>query len=245
MTCEACHSAKVKCSHNHNSTQPSSLSSSLSDRKRNFGIEKCARCHRLGVSCVPWVSRQGQGKKRRRASPTKQVEVLLTEKQFIKSKKVGTSAHDSSFFNPTSTSTLPARSAHPEPHLGLHHLLRLWVGFSFRRRSFGLLEIATRLANKCGVSMDQVFCGDGLPLEWRPQSCTDVDPQHSRNENWRQLDFLEKIITSPVKNQEPDMIVKSLDLMEIPNEILSMTSPSSQDGKSLPCLLYTSPSPRD
>ena len=147
---------------------------------------------------------------------------------------MGTSAHDSSFFNPTSTSTLPARSAHPEPHLGLHHLLRLWVGFSFRRRSFGLLEIATRLANKCGVSMDQVFCGDGLPLEWRPQSCTDVDPQHSRNENWRQLDFLEKIITSPVKNQEPDMIVKSLDLMEIPNEILSMTSPSSQDGKSLP-----------
>ena len=52
-------------------------------------------------------------------------------------------------------------------HFAINWLIRDWLGLAFRRRSFALLEKASNLAVRCGISMDQVLCDSmvdmGLP----------------------------------------------------------------------------------
>lgn len=43
-------------------------------------------------------------------------------------------------------------------HFGLRHLLRTWVAFAIKRRSFSLLAKASTLAAKTGVTMDNILC---------------------------------------------------------------------------------------
>jgi len=43
-------------------------------------------------------------------------------------------------------------------HYGVLYLIYSWTSFAFARRSFSLLSRASRLAAKCGVPMDEVFC---------------------------------------------------------------------------------------
>ena len=45
-------------------------------------------------------------------------------------------------------------------HFGLRHLIRTWVAFAIKRRSFSLLAKASTLAAKTGVTMDNILCGE-------------------------------------------------------------------------------------
>mmetsp|Transcript_26960 Transcript_26960/g.39877 ORF Transcript_26960/g.39877 Transcript_26960/m.39877 type:complete len:366 (+) Transcript_26960:172-1269(+) len=121
MACEPCHLAKVKC-----------------DKK-----SPCSRCTRLGLECVPHISLQGKGIKRRKKGTNSK---LVVENAFIRN-----------------TSQI---STSGPLHFGLNHLLRQWIFLSFARRSFRLLEVAARLSNKLGMHMDQIISGKNLPDAW-------------------------------------------------------------------------------
>lgn len=45
-------------------------------------------------------------------------------------------------------------------HFGLRTMLRSWVATAIRKRSFALLGKAAKVALKCGISMDMLFCGE-------------------------------------------------------------------------------------
>lgn len=114
--CRECHRAKVKCD-------------------KAF---PCSRCGRLNLECIPHVSKQGQGSKKRRrgkeASPSVENAVVSSNLQ--------------------------------PHHYGLHHIIRSWISLAFSRRSLHLLEKASALANKYNITMDNVFLGTGLKHDW-------------------------------------------------------------------------------
>jgi Fungal Zn(2)-Cys(6) binuclear cluster domain len=93
----------------------------------------CARCVRLGKVCVRHESRQGQGRTKKRAR------TKLSEDAVI-STEVGT---------------------HKPNHHGLQYLIRSWVSLALRRRNFGLLARAGMIADRSGISMDQILCEYG------------------------------------------------------------------------------------
>lgn len=120
MACEACHAAKVKC-------------------ETDSGC--CVRCARLQIECVPHVSLQGKGSKRRKTGSS-----LGVEKQFVK---------------------MSSQLSGCDPiHYGVNHIIRQWFFLSFSRRSFRLLEVASRLANRVGIDMNQILLGNNLPKAW-------------------------------------------------------------------------------
>ena len=45
-------------------------------------------------------------------------------------------------------------------HFGLRHLLRTWLAFAIKRRSFSLLAKASTLAARTGITMDNILCGE-------------------------------------------------------------------------------------
>ena len=111
----------------------------------------CKRCIRLSLECIPHVSRQGQGPKRRYKKARARSEQFNEE-----SLEAEVVEH---------TSKLGAN------HYGLFFVVRHWVSFAFSRRSFSLLARATSLACRCGITMDQILCG----INDFPTSATSID----------------------------------------------------------------------
>ncbi|KAL3922032.1 MAG: hypothetical protein SGILL_002428 [Bacillariaceae sp.] len=55
---------------------------------------------------------------------------------------------------------------HGPLHYGMNHIIRQWMVLAFARNSFRLLEIASRLANRVGIPMEQILYGANLPDDW-------------------------------------------------------------------------------
>ncbi|CAB9519321.1 expressed unknown protein [Seminavis robusta] len=120
--CTACRAAKVKCD-------------------QSF---PCKRCERLGKTCIPHESKQGQNPARLHNKrklddcpcPVGTAEELKFECAILK-KSTGMVRKD---------------------HYALKHLVRKWIAMSLKRRSFTLWSRAGSLAVACGMSMDEVLC---------------------------------------------------------------------------------------
>lgn len=168
MACQACRKAKVKC-----------------DSKEKGDDSSCARCTRLSLECVPHVSRQGQGpkKRKRKAQTTTRNENTIEAEVVEQTSKLGSN------------------------HYGLHFVIRHWVSIALTRRSFSLLDRASSLACRCGINMDQIFCGDN---EF-PVAATSIDGN-------RMMSFLPTIILKPSREQ----VVGGAPLLlsEVPNDML-------------------------
>jgi hypothetical protein len=88
------------------------------------------------MECVPHLSRQGQGTKRRLPASNLEDEVV------VRASNLGPS------------------------HYGVHFLIRHWVSLAITRRSFSLLGKASALATKCRITLDQILCGENdFPLQ--------------------------------------------------------------------------------
>jgi len=123
MACRECHLAKVKCD---KSTLP------------------CVRCANLGLECVEHVSRQGQGRKKRRRGAQSNSKSDRVEEGVLRMMP-----RDQSWRN----------------HYGIHFVIRHWVAIAFSRRSFSLLRMASTLANDTGITMGR-YCGGRIDSEF-------------------------------------------------------------------------------
>ena len=165
MACESCREAKVKC---------------VSKDKKGDGA--CVRCSRLSLECVPHVSRQGQGPKRRKTRAQARENTIEAE-------------------------VLEQTSKLGSKHYGLHFVIRHWVSIAMTRRSFSLLDRASSLACRCGIKMDQVFCGESD----FPVAAMSIDGN-------RAMSFLPEMILKPSREQED--LGTPLLLTDVPNDML-------------------------
>mmetsp|Transcript_21365 Transcript_21365/g.35337 ORF Transcript_21365/g.35337 Transcript_21365/m.35337 type:complete len:367 (-) Transcript_21365:97-1197(-) len=181
MACRECHLAKTKC-----------------DNKSN----PCVRCAKLSLKCVRHMSRQGHGRKeRRRRSPGKTEE----QQQLDAKKKAATAAPIVRLEDDVAKRTCKLAPG----HYGLNSLIRTWIGYAITRRSTSLMTRAFALANKCGISMDQILCGDhDFPGEGP-------------------MEFLAKTLLKPGSQQVATG--KRLTLTEVPQILLDAVNCSSKE----------------
>ena len=105
----------------------------------------CHRCRRLSLDCVPHVSRQGQGPKPRKkrchtgagagGTATTEDEVVLQQIQDM-----------------------------GRYHYGVMYMVHMWTSYAFARRSFRLLGKASKLAERSGIPMDDIFNDTRRPI---------------------------------------------------------------------------------
>ena len=129
--CEECHRIKVRC-----------------DNDPLENGKPCSRCLRLKVDCIGRPSRQGQGPKKRRKSKENT------------NKKISNTIADSEDQHVLEAQLVSCASkvADGRHHFGVRYLVHSWTSFAFARRSFALLGRASRLAAKCQIPMDEVYC---------------------------------------------------------------------------------------
>jgi Fungal Zn(2)-Cys(6) binuclear cluster domain len=132
----------------------------------------CSRCVRLSKVCIRHESRQGQGRNKKRARSKVSEDATIS----------------------TEVGTLKPN------HYGLQYLVRSWVALALRRRNFGLLARAGMIADRSGISMDQIFCENG---------------------NQRGMDFLYSLLLTPAPNQQ--VLGNRLSWSEIPHGMLVAT----------------------
>ncbi|GAX24877.1 hypothetical protein FisN_2Lh148 [Fistulifera solaris] len=146
----------------------------------------CSRCISKGLECIPHISRQGK-KKVRRIEEKKDdgLDRLLLEQV---------------------TGTEPVQG-HTH-HFGLKYLVRSWISFAFKRRSFHLMQRGCALAIKVGFSMDEIFC---------------------EQPNSREMDFLKNIILVPMEAQHL-YVPTPLQWTEIPERLLRNTDTIGSSG---------------
>lgn len=133
----------------------------------------CSRCVRLSKVCVRHESRQGQGRNKKRArSKVSEDAALSTEVGSLKSS-----------------------------HFGLRYLVRSWVAIAMRRRNFGLLARAGMIADRSGISMDDILCEGGY--------------------GHRGMDFLYSILLLPAPQQQ--VLGSRLSWREIPTSLMTAT----------------------
>ena len=168
--CEACHTSKVKCCYNRR-PPPRDGDGGGSGTLQHT----CDRCIRLGLECFPHVSRQGKHSKRRKVDGKEQAD---TDKTVISLTTSALAASRSLLVERQVVKLTSNISQYGPTHFGINHIIRQWLVLSFSRKSFRLLEMASRLANRVNVSMDQIVQGSNLPNDWLPnqESPPNVDP---------------------------------------------------------------------
>jgi len=146
QACQACHQAKTKCRGGGTSGDN----------------DPCERCTKFQLTCLPHVSRQGQGKRRKR-QPEESSDGGLAA-----------SSEDACVLRQLVRVTAQRHGQ----HWGLRYLIHSWIAFAVRRRSFGLLERASRLAEQLELSMDDILVVSsrmdflpGILLTTAPQQC--------------------------------------------------------------------------
>lgn len=132
----------------------------------------CSRCVRLSKVCMRHESRQGQGRNKKRARSKVSEDAALS----------------------TEVGSLKAN------HYGLRYLARSWVAIAMRRRNFGLLARAGMIADRSGISMDQILC---------------------ESHQQRGMDFLYSILLVPGPQQV--VLGNRLSWREIPPTLLAAT----------------------
>lgn len=93
-------------------------------------------------------------------------------------------------------------------HFGLKYLVRSWISFAFKRRSFNLMQRGCALAIKVGFSMDEIFCEQASS---------------------REMDFLKNIILVP-KEAQYLYVPTPLQWTEIPERLLRNTDTVGSSG---------------
>ena len=122
--CQACHLAKVRCQREERQQEQDEDHDS-----------PCQRCIRLNLVCVPHVSRQGQGPKKRQTIQSEDDCVLVHTAQ-----------------------------AYGRHHYGIRYLVHMFVAVAATRRSWSLLNKACQLAQRSGIAMDEIFCPQSRPI---------------------------------------------------------------------------------
>ena len=180
-------------------------------------IFPCSRCIRRGIVCRPHVSQQGKTivqTKEGTDRPKKRAAVdstMVLEHDLVNN-SVGIKAPEGTIY-----------------HYGLNHMARLWYSLAIRRRSFRLQEMACRLANQVGFSMDQILCGEGLPEDWKQHKQQDLS-----------LHFLQSDVFRLA--QEQDVGHTPLTQAEIPAELflaMRCCAPQQSTGNVLTSALST------
>lgn len=191
MVCGECRSAKVKC---------------------EGGTLPCLRCVRLSLDCIPHISKQGQGPKKR------------------KKRDQITPAASSALPETSFESTLAEKATSLDSnHYGINCIVRQWVAFAITRRSLSLLGRAASLASKCGISMDQVICGESNFDSTSYPVSSAADGNHDR-----MMTFLADKLLKPKREQRTKDSPLRLD--EIPAEMLEAidclpTASTSPEGR--------------
>ena len=140
--CQECYRVKVRC-----------------DREE-LKNGTCSRCTRLEIDCVPRVSRQGQGPKKRQRNDQQQQNKQRRPQKLPQSNNTAAVTHsseDGGLLEAFNKTTSPPMSE-AKYHYGIRYLIHSWSSFALARRSFSLLGRASQLAAKCGVPMDDIFC---------------------------------------------------------------------------------------
>lgn len=146
----------------------------------------CSRCISKSIECIPHISRQG--KRNVRPNDEKKddgLDRLLLEQV-----------------------TGPEQVQGHTNHFGLKYLVRSWISFAFKRRSFNLMQRGCALAIKVGFSMDEIFC---------------------EQEGSREMDFLKNIILVPKEAQYLN-VPTPLQWTEIPERLLRNTDTIGPSG---------------
>ena len=114
--CEACYNAKVRC-----------------DQQEPC----CGRCTSRNLTCVPRVSRQGQGPKKRRRNQDDEATKTTDDGQEHRPR----AASAASSVNNRSEDQGVVQTVQNlgQHHFGVRYLIHSWISFAFTRRSFGLL----------------------------------------------------------------------------------------------------------
>ena len=177
MSCTECHAAKVKC-----------------DK-----VFPCSRCVRLGKAdtCRPHVSRQGQRKKQTSSSSSSSSLISSPPPPPPPTSAIVQSEADAL----QTEISLSSSVANSSQHYGIQYLVRSWMSIAFRRRSMALLSRAAEMAQKCGISMDQLLC------------------EHPEQ---RGMDFLYPILLTPTHEQLP-LGTTPLQHKDIPQALLDAT----------------------
>ncbi|KAL3921065.1 MAG: hypothetical protein SGILL_002946 [Bacillariaceae sp.] len=150
--CTACHNAKVSC-----------------DQK----LPSCSRCLKRNIVCIPRISRQGQGPKKRKRS-----NVNITKNDGLVA-----SSEDA---------TLVKHDFGGQHHYGVRYMIYSWISFAFSRRSFSLLSRASRLAASANIDMDAILNEQRRPflepLMWNTNdSNSKTDKSSSASLQWLDL----------------------------------------------------------
>ena len=127
--CEECHRVKLRC-----------------DNDPLLNGNPCSRCRRLQVECLGRPSRQGQGPKKRQKKASNSNNNHDSEDGHVLEAQLASCA---------SQQVSADGGRH---HFGVRYLIHSWTSFAFARRSFALLGRASRLAAKCQIPMDELYC---------------------------------------------------------------------------------------
>eukprot|EP00562_Extubocellulus_spinifer_P008433 CAMPEP_0178503832 /NCGR_PEP_ID=MMETSP0696-20121128/18256_1 /TAXON_ID=265572 /ORGANISM="Extubocellulus spinifer, Strain CCMP396" /LENGTH=531 /DNA_ID=CAMNT_0020132999 /DNA_START=323 /DNA_END=1918 /DNA_ORIENTATION=- len=225
--CTNCHSAKVRCDFN----------------------TPCERCVRLNKTCVPHVSRQGRGSKKRKNQRQQQQDGGTVASKGGKTNgndadKADTGSGGGAGTGTTSTSSKSReakkkkkkRTLKSQPtedvlckslvsidpqHFGIRFLIRSWISFAIRRRSFALLSRAATLATRVGISMDDVMCAKDYDGSFGSTAENGSDGTQQQQKKWHQgpVDFLYPALITPMDKQ--DVGDKRLLWSEIPSDLLA------------------------
>merc|ERR1719478_1792327 len=216
--CTNCHAAKVKCDFN----------------------TPCERCVRLGKTCIPHVSQQGRGRKKRRKNksetreedaegPSSGSAFTALARRPKKQRATSTQATEDVLYKSLGS----LGSTINRNHFGMKFLIRSWVSFAIRRRSFTLLSRAGTLATKLGLSMDDIMCsdadlaprvqngddGDDVTKEEGSAATSGGNSPKSKPYDQSAVDFLYPALITPSDRQ--DLGSTRLKWSEVPSDLLA------------------------
>lgn len=98
-------------------------------------------------------------------------------------------------------------------HFGVRYLLHSWTSFAFARRSFALLGRASRLAAKCQIPMDELFCESrrGIldPIIYNKNGYTLSTPPYNQRLQWNDIpaEILRTLKATTAKERENRYLV--------------------------------------
>ena len=133
----------------------------------------CTRCLRLHEECIPRESKR----KRREISIDSKIEGRS------KQAKANREPNGNGETGEVTISECEEINSNGSRHYGTNWVIRNWFATAFRRRSFSLLARAVTLANKCGITMDQILCGHSFP------------PNRTFSGKTEPMDFLKPFLT--------------------------------------------------
>lgn len=196
---------------------------------------------RLNKTCVPHVSRQGRGKKKRKNQQEEEDSGTVASKgggtngNGVDKAGTGSGGGAGTSSSRSRMTRKKKRTVKGQPtedvlckslvsidpqHFGIRFLIRSWISFAIRRRSFALLSRAATLATRVGISMDDIMCAKGYvsSIGSTTENGSDATKQQQK---WHQgpVDFLYPALITPMDKQH--LGDTRLLWSEIPSDLLA------------------------